>query len=120
MGGSLMRCEDELIPDRLMNDFESHQHMSLSEQDVRRIALLARLELTDAEVHRLTPQLDAIVGFVEKLGDLDTAGVEPLTQAMETRNRLADDVPRPCLSRELALSNAPKQDGECYLVPPVL
>lgn len=94
--------------------------MALSENDVRRIALLARLELTDAEVHRLTPQLDSIVGFVEQLLTLDTAGVEPLTQAIETRNRLADDIPRPGLERTQALSNAPKKDAECFLVPPVM
>jgi aspartyl-tRNA(Asn)/glutamyl-tRNA(Gln) amidotransferase subunit C len=96
------------------------QATTLTEADVRRIALLARLELTDEEVIRLTPQLEAIVGFVKQLQELNTEGVEPLSQAIENFNRYADDELSPGLTRESALSVAPKRDEECFLVPPVL
>ena len=56
--------------------------MALSDEDVRKLALLARLELTDEEVKTLGPQLESILGFVEKLAELDTSDVEPMTTAM--------------------------------------
>ncbi len=94
--------------------------MALSEKEVRDVALLARLELSDEEVAKLTPQLASIMAFVEQLQALDTTGVEPLTQAIETKNRWSSDQLRPGLDREAALANAPKRDAECFLVPPVL
>ena len=94
--------------------------MAVSEDDIRRVARLARLELTDEEVCRLTPQIAAIIGFVEQLNELETAAIAPLTQAIESSNVLVDDVVRPGLTREAVLANAPKHDDECFLVPPVL
>ena len=94
--------------------------MALSEQEVRKLALLARLELSDDEVRTIGPQLTSILGFVEKLAELDTEGVEPMTTALDVDNRFREDVLVPGLSNEQALQNAPARDDACFLVPPVL
>jgi aspartyl-tRNA(Asn)/glutamyl-tRNA(Gln) amidotransferase subunit C len=94
--------------------------MSLSRCDVEKVALLARLRLTDEELDTLTAQLTQIVDFVEQLRELDTDNVQPMAHAVELSNVLAPDVPEASLPREQALANAPKHDGECYRVPAVL
>jgi aspartyl-tRNA(Asn)/glutamyl-tRNA(Gln) amidotransferase subunit C len=94
--------------------------VDLSQEDVRKLALLARLELSDEEVSTMGPQLVTILGFVEKLSELDTDMVEPMTTALDVDNRWRDDVPRAGLSNDLALQNAPSRDENSFLVPPVL
>ncbi len=94
--------------------------MSLSRAEVEKISLLARLKLSPAELDTMTTQLGAIVGYVELLGELDTANVEPMAHALELRNVFRADEPRPSLPREAALANAPAQNGQFYLVPAVL
>jgi len=94
--------------------------MSLTRDDVRKISLLARLELAPAELDAMTTQLGAIVGYVESLRELDVTNVEPMAHALEVSNVFADDVVKPSLDRAAALANAPHSNGECYLVPAVL
>lgn len=94
--------------------------MSLSSDDVSRVALLARLRLTPEELERFTGQLNSIVDFVAQLQEPDTTGVEPLAHGVEVRNVFRKDERGPSLPREAALANAPKRDGECFLVPAVL
>jgi aspartyl-tRNA(Asn)/glutamyl-tRNA(Gln) amidotransferase subunit C len=94
--------------------------MPLSADDVRKLALLARLEISEEEVKQLTPQLEAILGFVAKLSELDTTSVEPMTTALDVDNRWRSDVVEPGLDRTAALSNAPASDEECFRVPAVL
>ncbi len=94
--------------------------MALSEQEVRKLALLARLELSDDEVRAMGPQLDAILGFVEQLSELDTDGVEPMTTALDVDNRWRADSQVDGLTNDQALQNAPSQDDGSFLVPPVL
>lgn len=94
--------------------------MSLTDDDVRKLALLARLELSDEELTKVRPELDSILGFVERLSQLDTEDVEPMTTALDVDNRWRDDVHVPGLSNDQALKNAPSHDGEFFLVPPVL
>ena len=94
--------------------------MDLSRDLVEQVAMLARLRLSEDQLERLTEDLAEIVHFVEQLDELDTDAVEPLASAHEGVNVLAEDLPHASLPREAALANAPKQDGECYLVPPVL
>jgi aspartyl-tRNA(Asn)/glutamyl-tRNA(Gln) amidotransferase subunit C len=94
--------------------------VSLSDDQVRDLALLARLELSDEERSKVRPQLDSILGFVQKLSELDTEDVDPMTTALEVDNRWRDDVGVAGLSREEALSNSPSHDDACFLVPPVL
>ena len=69
--------------------------MSLTAEEVAKVALLARLRLAPGELETFTGQLNAIVGFVEQLGELDTAEVEPLAHGVEVRNVFRQDVRRP-------------------------
>lgn len=94
--------------------------MSLSRQDVAKVALLARLALTDEELDRMTGELSKIVGFVSQLGELDTSAVEPLAHPLETKNVFRADEPAASLTTEQALASAPRHDGSCFLVPAVL
>lgn len=94
--------------------------MALSRQDVEKVALLARLELSAAEVDTLTTQLQQVVEYEEILNELNTDGIEPMAHALDVANVFADDAVQPSLPREQALANAPHQDGQFYLVPAVL
>jgi aspartyl-tRNA(Asn)/glutamyl-tRNA(Gln) amidotransferase subunit C len=80
---------------------------TLSDRDVLRIAELARLALTAEERDRLGRELTAILTYVEQIGTIDTAGIEPTSHVQLDRPALRPDDPRPSLSREAALRNAP-------------
>jgi aspartyl-tRNA(Asn)/glutamyl-tRNA(Gln) amidotransferase subunit C len=94
--------------------------MSLSTEEVAKVAVLARLRLDPEELRTFTGQLNAIVDYVAQLQELDTTGVEPLAHGVEVRNVFRDDVRGPSLPREAALSNAPRRNAESFLVPAVL
>jgi aspartyl-tRNA(Asn)/glutamyl-tRNA(Gln) amidotransferase subunit C len=94
--------------------------MSLSAEEVRWVASLARLELADAEIEIMTGQLNRIVEYVNQLQQLDTDGVEPLAHALEIANVFRDDAPQPSLPVDAALANAPRRQGDFYAVPAVL
>ncbi|TWT71313.1 MULTISPECIES: Asp-tRNA(Asn)/Glu-tRNA(Gln) amidotransferase subunit GatC [Crateriforma] len=94
--------------------------MALSEDDVRQLAKLARLQLSDDEVHGIAPQLESILGFVQQLSELDTDDVQPMTTALDVENRWRDDQVQPSLGTDVAVRTAPSSDGEHFLVPPVL
>ena len=94
--------------------------MSLTTEQVRKIATLAKLDLSDDEVQAMTPQLTSILGFVQQLSQLDTDDVEPMTTALDVDNVWREDIARPGLTREQALATAPKTDGECFQVPAVI
>ncbi|MCG8450009.1 MAG: Asp-tRNA(Asn)/Glu-tRNA(Gln) amidotransferase subunit GatC, partial [Pirellulales bacterium] len=85
-----------------------------------KVSLLARLELTDAELETMTNELAQIVTYVDQLGEVDTEGVEPMAHAVEVSNVFASDDVRPSLPREQALAGAPHHNERGYLVPPVL
>ncbi|MBL6830167.1 MAG: Asp-tRNA(Asn)/Glu-tRNA(Gln) amidotransferase subunit GatC [Pirellulales bacterium] len=94
--------------------------MSLSRDDVAKVATLARLALSEDELAQMTSELTKIVGFVSLLEEIDTSNVEPLAHPLGTTNVFREDEPAPSLPVELAIATAPKQDGECFLVPAVL
>jgi aspartyl-tRNA(Asn)/glutamyl-tRNA(Gln) amidotransferase subunit C len=94
--------------------------MSLSNADVAKVAVLARLRVSPGELETFTSQLNSIFEYVAQLQELDTAGVEPLAHGIEVRNVFRDDVRGPALDREEALANAPKRNDEGFLVPAVL
>jgi aspartyl-tRNA(Asn)/glutamyl-tRNA(Gln) amidotransferase subunit C len=94
--------------------------MSLSIDDVAKVAILARLRVSPDELQMFTGQLNSIMDYVAELQELETTGVEPLAHGIEVRNVFRDDVRGPALPREAALANAPKRDQECFLVPAVL
>jgi aspartyl-tRNA(Asn)/glutamyl-tRNA(Gln) amidotransferase subunit C len=93
--------------------------MSLSADEVRQVAGLARLELTDDELTRMADQLNRILGYVELIQKLNTDGVEPLAHPLPVRNVFRDDEPAPSLPIDEALSNAPSRAGDCFGVPAV-
>lgn len=92
----------------------------IDETQVRRVALLSRLELGDAEVTQFSTQLSAIVEYIEKLNELDTEHVEPLAHCLPVHNVLREDVPRPSLSNEAAMANAPEREDAYFKVPKIL
>jgi aspartyl-tRNA(Asn)/glutamyl-tRNA(Gln) amidotransferase subunit C len=93
---------------------------SLSADDVRKVATLARLKLTDVEIELLSTQLSRVLDYVAQLEEVDTENVEPMAHAVERTNVFRDDEPRASLPSADALANAPKTDGRFYLVPPIL
>jgi aspartyl-tRNA(Asn)/glutamyl-tRNA(Gln) amidotransferase subunit C len=92
----------------------------LDEAEVRRIARLARLHLTDDEVRVYAAQLTSILEYVELLRSLDTEGIEPLAHALPVTNVLRADELRSGLSHEQALANAPETERGHFRVPAVL
>ena len=92
----------------------------MTADEVRRLARLARLELTDAELETMTGQLSRILEYVAQLQQVDTEGVEPLAHALDVHNVFRADEPVPCLPVAEALANAPKRSGDFYSVPAVL
>lgn len=86
---------------------------------VLRIAKLARLELKEEEVEVFQKQLADILKFVDQLKELDTEGVEPYIQEF-SETPMRDDIPKPSLSREKALMNAPESDEGFFIVPRVV
>jgi len=94
--------------------------MSLTRTDVEKVSHLARLQFNDSELNQLTTELGAILKYVEQLSLLNTENVEPMAHALDVHNVFRADGLRPSLPRDEALANAPKSDGECYLVPAVL
>lgn len=95
----------------------------LTLEQVRWIAHLARLQLSDAELATMTPQLGAIVEYVAQLQQVATQGVEPLAHALPVQNVFRDDEPTPSLSVSEALANAPKPreaKGERYFAVPAV
>jgi len=88
--------------------------------DVEHVARLARLDLTPEEKERMRSQLDAILGYVEQLQRVDTAGVEPTAHVLPLANVMRDDEVRPSYPVEAMLANAPEpQDGQ-FRVPRIL
>jgi aspartyl-tRNA(Asn)/glutamyl-tRNA(Gln) amidotransferase subunit C len=88
--------------------------------DVEHVARLARLALDDAEKAQMRSQLEAILGYVEQLRRVDTAGVEPTAHVLPLVNVMRDDEVRPCYPAEAMLGNAPDaQDGQ-FRVPRIL
>jgi aspartyl-tRNA(Asn)/glutamyl-tRNA(Gln) amidotransferase subunit C len=94
--------------------------MSLSADDIHRLAHLARLSIPESERESLSEQLSQIVALVDQLSEVDTDGVEPMVHAFDLQNVLASDRVAESLPRVDVLGNAPAQDGEYFLVPPVL
>jgi aspartyl-tRNA(Asn)/glutamyl-tRNA(Gln) amidotransferase subunit C len=94
--------------------------MSLTPEDVRKVAQLARLKLSDEQIERLTPRLAEVLNYVATLEEVDTEHVQPMAHAIELTDVLREDAVSPGLSREQALANSPKTDGRYFLVPPIL
>ena len=88
--------------------------------DVKYVAELARLELSEAERATFQPQLENIVKYVEKISAVNVEGVEPMMHGRPLINAFRDDVVRPSLATETALANAPARVGEEFLLPKIV
>ncbi len=92
----------------------------ITRQEVEHVARLARLELSEDEKVRMTDQLDAILGYIDKLNRLDTSQVEPMTTVIPVVSVMREDEVRPSLSLEEALANAPDREGDFFRVPRII
>jgi len=94
--------------------------MSVSPEQVRHIAKLARIAMSDEELDRLLPELNNILGWVEQLAEVNTDGVEPLTAVIDQKLRLRDDVVNDGNIRDQVLANAPEAQHGFFAVPKVI
>ena len=92
----------------------------ISEDDVRHVAKLARLHLSDQQVHRFTEQLANVLAYVAKMNELDVEGVEPMAHPLDLHNVLREDREQPGLLPGVALANAPQRDDPFFAVPKVI
>jgi len=92
----------------------------ISLAEVEHVARLARLELSAAEKARMRSQLDAILGYIEKLDQVDATGVPPTTHVLPLANVMREDEVRPSYPVEAMLANAPDLEGESFRVPRIL
>ena len=92
----------------------------ISKQDVEKVAKLARLQLSEAELERFTGQLGAILEYVEKMNKLNTDNIEPLAHCLPVSNVFRTDEVKESLGTEKTLANAPQRDGEFFKVPKIL
>jgi len=92
----------------------------LSIDAVRHVAKLARLSLDDARLGKLTGELESILGYIDKLAEVDTSNVEPMAHALPVHNVFREDVPQPALPLDQVLANAPESDGPFFRVPKVI
>ena len=94
--------------------------MSVDSATVRKIASLARIAVSDAEVDAFVPELNKILGLVEQLGEVDTSGVAPLAAVIPNHLRLRDDVVTDGDIRDRVLKNAPQAEHGFFAVPKVI
>jgi aspartyl-tRNA(Asn)/glutamyl-tRNA(Gln) amidotransferase subunit C len=89
----------------------------IDREQVLHVARLARLELSDDEVAKISGELSNILEHIEKISELDLDGVPPTSHSVDVSNALREDVPRPCLPREVALAQAPDVADGGFRVP---
>ncbi len=94
--------------------------MSVNAQQVRHVAKLARIAMSDAEVDALVPELNNILGWVDQLSAVDTDGIEPLTAVIDLKLRLRDDAVNDGDVRDKVLLNAPDAQHGFFAVPKVI
>lgn len=94
--------------------------MKISQEEVQQVASLARLELSDHEIEKMTDQLDTILRYVAKLDEVDTTGVPATTHTQKVVNAFREDKVQPSLERKQSLANAPKSDDVSFIVPRII
>lgn len=92
----------------------------ISPERVRHVALLARLELSPAEIDQFSRELTSIIHHLNKLGELELDGIEPTSHPLPMANVFRLDERRPSLPTEAALSNAPERENGCFQVPQII
>lgn len=94
--------------------------MKITKETVDQVATLAKLSFTDSEKERIQEDLSKIIDFMEKINEVDTEGVEPLTHINESINVLREDEAIETITQEEALKNAPQKDSDYFKIPKVL
>ena len=92
----------------------------IDKSQVKKVAKLARLDLSEAEIEEFAGQLNAIIDYVERMNKLNTQGVEPMAHCLPVSNVFRDDVIKESLGTEKTLANAPQSDGPFFKVPKIL
>jgi len=96
------------------------QEQKISLEQVRHVARLSRLAITEQQAQKYAVQLESILEYIAKMGQVDMAGVEPMAHALPIHNVLREDLVEPSLSREQVLQNAPQTDGPFFKVPKII
>lgn len=99
---------------------EGKMSEKITREEVRHVARLARLELSEVEEERMTGQMNQILGYMDKLNELDTGDITPTTHAIQLQNVFRPDTVRPSMDRTESLANAPGTDGVNFVVPKVI
>jgi len=94
--------------------------MKINQQDVEHVARLARLSLNPDDLKTMTGQMDAILGYVDKLNELDTSGIEPMAHAVPMSNAFREDEITEPIGVEQALQNAPQRNDNYFKVPKII
>ena len=92
----------------------------ITTEEVRHVANLARLWVSDDEVQTFTSQLEGLLEHFSAISSIDTAGIKPTSHPIEINNVFRKDVPKPSLTQEQVLSNAPKMEDSRFAVPQIL
>ncbi|MBE9547727.1 MAG: Asp-tRNA(Asn)/Glu-tRNA(Gln) amidotransferase subunit GatC [Proteobacteria bacterium] len=92
----------------------------ITKEEVGHVAHLARLHFSEEEQDKFTSQLNDILTYIDKLNQVDTAGIPPTTHAISLNNAFREDVVKESIGRDLALTNAPDEKGSCFRVPKVI
>lgn len=94
--------------------------MQITKKDIEHVAKLSRLNFTEEEIEKFTSDMTSIIGFVDKLNELDTTNVEPTAHVIPINNVFREDVIKPSFDREKILQNAPSEKDGCFLVPKIV
>ena len=94
--------------------------MKIDKKEVEHVAHLARLEFTEEETVKFTSQLDNILMYMDKLNQVDTSGIEPMSHAIALTNAFREDIVKASLNPDESLANAPDPRGEYFRVPKVI
>lgn len=94
--------------------------MSIEREEVKKVAHLARLAMTEDKVDEYTRNLSNILDLVDQMGQVDVAGIEPLSNPLDAKQRLRPDVPNATIDRDTNQSNAPETENGLFLVPKVI
>ncbi len=94
--------------------------MKITKEEVLYVARLARLDLDADSIDKFAGQIDEILGYIEKLNQVDTEGIKPTSHAISLTNAFRDDEPRQHLDRERVLANAPESEEGSFVVPKVV
>jgi aspartyl-tRNA(Asn)/glutamyl-tRNA(Gln) amidotransferase subunit C len=94
--------------------------MKVTRETIQHVADLARLNITEAEMDKLTFEMENIISYVDKLNELDTKDVKPMEHVIPIQNVLREDKVTGSFDREKLLKSAPSQENGCYKVPKVV